>query len=95
MPAKSPQDHKQKSSQRSEVNDAPISFDFDGDSFTMKPSDATSLEFLEALEDEQLIKALRILLGREQASRLFKGRSVEQLESFFELMGEAVDAGNR
>jgi len=91
---KQPQDHQSKSKQRAEVLDEPVTFTFDGDEFTVRPSDATSLEFLEALEDEQLIAALRLLLGREQASKLIKGRKVEQLESFFETMGEAVDTPN-
>lgn len=92
-----PQDRKQKqptSKQRAEALDHPVTFDFDGDSFTVTPSDATSLEFLEALEDEELIKAVRLLLGREQASTLFKGRKIDELETFFEVMSEAVDSGN-
>ena len=95
--AKQPQDRKQKqptNKQRAEALDKEVTFTFDGDDFTVTPSDATSLEFMEALEDEQLIKAVRMLLGHEQASTLFKGRKIDELETFFEVMGEAVDTGN-
>lgn len=95
---KQPQDRKQKqltSKQRDEALDREVTFEFDGDIFAVTPRDATGLEFMEALEDEQLIKAVRLLLGREQASTLFKGRDIEQLETFFEVMGEAVDTGNQ
>lgn len=92
---KQPQDHKPKSKQRDEATDAEVTFTFDGDEFTIKQSDATRLEFLEALEDERVIAALRILLGHEQAARLIKGRDVRALEGFFETVGEAVDSGNQ
>jgi hypothetical protein len=86
--------HAKANARRAEVSDEPIDFDFDGDSFTFKPSDATSLDFLAALEDEELIKACRLLLGREQATKLFHGRSVTDLMPFFDAMGEAADVGN-
>lgn len=89
---KQPQDHRSK--QRIEARDEPVTFVFDGDEFTIKPSAATGLEFLAALEDEQIIAALRHLLGREQAARLIKGRTVEDLEGFFDALGAAVDMGN-
>lgn len=92
--AKKPQDHLPPAKQREEALDRPVTFTFDGDEFTIVPSDATALEFLEALEDEQIIKALRLLLGKEQATRLIKGRKVEALEGFFEAVGEAVGSGN-
>lgn len=87
-----PQDHK--SPQRAEALDEPVTFAYDGEEFTVVPSDATGLEFLAALEDQQIIAALRLLLGHEQAARLIKGRKVEDLEGFFDTMGEAVGVGN-
>jgi hypothetical protein len=86
---------KQKASaRRAEAADEPIAFDFDGEQWTFRPSDATGLEFLAALEDEELIVACRMLLGREQAARLFKGRDVKALYGFFDVMGEAADSAN-
>jgi hypothetical protein len=90
-----PQDHAAPSQQRREALNEPVTFTFDGDQFTVVPSDATSLEFLAALEDEQVITALRLLLGRDQATKLIKGRKVEDLEGFFDAMGEAVGSGNQ
>jgi len=94
MPTKTPQDHLPSAKQRQEALDLPVTFTFDGEDWTCVPSDATSLEFLAALEDEQVIKALRLLLGTDQAARLIKGRKVDALEGFFEAMGEAVGSGN-
>jgi hypothetical protein len=92
--AKKPQDRKQSNQQRAEAMDTPTTFTFDGEEWTVVPNDATSLEFLAALEDNQIITALRVLLGREQAARLIKGRRVEDLEGFFDAMGEVTGSGN-
>lgn len=94
--ARQPQDRKQPkaSAQRVEATNTPVAFTYDGEEWTVSPEDATSLEFLAALEDEEFIKALRVLLGRDQAARLIKGRKVSDLEGFFDAMGEAVGSGN-
>lgn len=87
--AKQPQDHL-----RADVQDTPVTFTWDGEEWTVVPSDATGLEFLSALEDTQIITALRLLLGHDQAARLAKGRKLDALEGFFEALGEAVGSGN-
>jgi hypothetical protein len=94
MPTKTPQDHLPPATARQEALNEPVTFTFDGDEFTVTPSDATGLEFLAALEDQHIIKALRLLLGTEQADRLIKGRKVDALEGFFDTLGEAVGTGN-
>lgn len=93
---KQPQDYKQKAANatRAEQLDEPVTFKYDGDSFTFTPRDATGLEFMAALEDEELIAACRMLLGHEQATKLFTGRTVEDLAGFFDAMGAAVGSGN-
>lgn len=91
---KKPQDRQPTNAQRAEAANSPTTFDFDGEEWTVVPADATALEFLAALEDNQIIGALRFLLGHDQAGRLIKGRRVEDLEGFFEAMGEAVGTGN-
>lgn len=91
---KKPQDRKPTDQARAEALNTPAAFDFDGEEWTITPADATSLEFLAALEDERIITALRLLLGPDQAARLIKGRRVEDLEGFFDAMGEAVGSGN-
>lgn len=101
--AKQPQDHKKKkNTQRAEVENHAITFPWDGEDWTVKASDMTSLEFLAALEDAEadddpgaVIRAMRALLGREQAARLFKGRQVEHIAEFFTAAGEAAGTGNR
>jgi hypothetical protein len=92
-----PADHKSKKktkAQRAEVADTPQTFTWDGEEWTVAPSDATGLEFLAALEDERMVSALRYLLGEEQAARLIKGRKLTQLINFFEVMGEELEVGN-
>lgn len=91
---KKPQDHLAPNAVRAEALNSPVSFSFDGQDWTVVPADATSLEFLAALEDERIIAALRILLGEDQAALLIKGRNATDLEGFFDAMGEAVGSGN-
>lgn len=92
---KPPTDHLTKGNQlRDDVLDNPVTFTWDDQDWTVVPSDATSLEFLAELEDTRIVSALRLLLGREQAGRLIKGRKVDELEGFFEAMGEATGSGN-
>jgi hypothetical protein len=92
-----PQDHrpKQDNPQRAEAQDRPLTFTWDGEDWTILPSRVTGLEFLAALEDEEIIKALRLLLGKEQAARLIKGRRAEDVEPFFNAAGEAAGTGNQ
>lgn len=98
-PTKKPQDHKpKKTAQRAQVEaeqpDAVVNLDYDGEQWTVRHADATGLEFLAAIEDEEFITAVRMLLGREQAARFFKGRNVAHVAEFFDLLGEAVGSGN-
>ena len=93
-PKKSAAEHAKQSARRAEAGNEPIDFEYDNELWTFTPIDATGLEFLAALEDEELVLACRLLLGREQASRLFKGRRVEDLHGFFDTMGEAFGGVN-
>jgi hypothetical protein len=102
-----PQDHKPKkkkgkSAQRAEVDNDPITFEWDGETWEFDPANGTGLEFMAALEDADnggdpggLIRAMRILLGRDQASRLFKGRDASDIFGFFGAAEEAAGLGNR
>lgn len=96
---KQPQDRKPKQSktnaQRAEAEDRDITFEYDGEEWTVEASRAKQLEFLAALEDEDYIVAMRLVLGRDDATRFFRGRSVEDIGKWFDALGEAVDSGNR
>lgn len=88
--------------QRDEAGDRTVTFEWDGGKWTFKPSAGRSLEYLAALEDADsgedvtgIIRALRLLLGREQAAKLFKGRTSDQINPFFEAAGKAAGTGNR
>lgn len=92
--AKRPQDRRPTNAARAEAENTPTTFEWDGEEWTVTPAEAQGLEFLAALDDEEIITAMRLLLGREQAARLFKGRKVDDLQHFFETMGEEVGVGN-
>lgn len=98
---KQPQDHKPKSSkskstpQADEALDREVTFEYDNEEWTVRAGDATGLEFLAAIEDEDYINAMRLILGRDEAARFFKGRNVEHIGGWFDALGEAVDSGNR
>lgn len=94
---KQPQDHKQstKNTQRDEAEERTVTFEYDGDEWSVQSADVKQLEFLAALEDESYIVAMRLALGSEQAARFFKGRKLEDIGAFFDAMGEAVGSGNR
>lgn len=87
--------------QRDEATDGSVTFEWDGEEWTFKPSDGTRLEYLAAIEDADsgydvtgIVRALRILLGRPQAERLFAGRSTDQVNDFFDACGKAAGTGN-
>lgn len=103
---KQPQDRKPKSkpksstsstgnAQRDEAEDRDITFEYDGEEWTVRAASAKQLEFLAALEDEDYIVAMRLVLGRDDAARFFRGRSVEDIGRWFDALGEAVDSGNQ
>lgn len=94
---KQPQDHKRKqpSKQRAEAQELDVRVEYDDDAWTVSPAAMKQLDFLAALEDEEYITAMRLLLGRDDAARFFKGRSVEDVGGFFDALGEAADSGNR
>ena len=95
---KTPQDHKpahKVNPAMMEAYDTPQTFTWDGEEWTVVPSAATALEFLAALEDDRIIAALRLLLGKEQAARLIKGRHADIILDFFETMNRDVSLGNQ
>lgn len=87
--------------QRAEVEDRPITFEWDGEEWSYPRANATSMEFLSVLDDADahgsdilFLRAMKLLLGREQADRLFKGRDASVLMDFFVAAGEAGQSGN-
>lgn len=95
---KQPSDYKQKqkpSAQRADAQELDVDVEYDGETYVVAQSNVKRLDFLAAIEDEEYITALRLLLGREQAARLFEGHAVEDVGGFFDALGEAIDAGNR
>jgi hypothetical protein len=64
MPAapRKPQDHKAKA----EAQGADISFQYEGETYTIKRANADNLELMEFVEDDLVFKALRGYLGLDQ-----------------------------
>lgn len=90
-----------KSEQRVEVEDTSVTFTWDDQEWTFERSKVNALEFLSALDDyandsNALAgpRAMKLLLGREQADRFFHERQAEDIFVFVRAAGEAARAGN-
>ncbi|HET6154362.1 MAG TPA: hypothetical protein VFE15_15565 [Marmoricola sp.] len=51
---------------KAEAKDAPIEFDHEGVHYALTRDDANNLEFFELVEDDNMLRAVRLLLGPEQ-----------------------------
>lgn len=95
------QDHQQPVNAKADAEDIDVTFSWDGEEWTFNTGNANGLEFIAAVEDASdgsdpggMVRAMRILLGHEQAARLFKGRQVPAINDFFDAAGEAGGMGN-
>ena len=69
---------------RAEVTGQPIEFSFDGELYTIEPSIEWDLGVLEAVEEDRIVTAVRLMLGAEQWSRFrSKPRVVRDLNDLF------------
>lgn len=103
---KKPEDHKAKAAldatKAEATGDAqPVSFVFDGETYTIDADAADDLELMEYIEDEKYILALRGYLGAEQWRRFKdghrneKGRvTAERAGEFLQALTEAIGSGN-
>lgn len=65
--------------------------EYDGETYSVPPTMEWDLDVLEALEDGQIVKAVRSLLGEEQYTKFkFKKRTVADLNELFEEIGKAA-----
>jgi hypothetical protein len=78
-----------------------VSFEYEGESYTIDRDNMNNLELFEAIEDEQYIKATRGFLGKDQwtkfkdAHRDDQGRvPMEPLEGFLQSMMDALGSKN-
>jgi hypothetical protein len=73
-----------------------VSFEHDGQTYSVPPASEWGVETLEAFEDGKIIATVRTLLGDEQWSKYkAKGRKVTDLVSLFEAIQAAtVGPGN-
>jgi hypothetical protein len=69
---------------KTEALDEAISFDFDGETYSVPPAREWDLDALEAYEDGQIARTCRSLLGADQwATFRSKKRTVGDLEDLF------------
>jgi hypothetical protein len=94
---------KKKSGQRAEAQDEGqvVTFTFDDEEWTFERAKANDLEFLSALDDfandDNALagpRAMKVLLGRDEAARFFKERQAVDIFPFVRAAGEAATAGN-
>lgn len=81
--------------QRADATDQPVTFIFDGDSYTVPPVAEWDLDILEAVEAQTFTVAARHLLGDKQYAAFRKTHTkVADLNGLFEVLGEATMGGN-
>jgi hypothetical protein len=102
---KAPEDHKAKSTAAAKAEATgeaqPMSFEFDGETYTIDADAADDLELMEYIESEKYILALKGYLGAEQWNRFKdthrndKGRvTASRAGDFLQALTEAIGAGN-
>jgi hypothetical protein len=103
--AKAPEDHKPAATAAAKAEAAgdpqPVSFEFDGETYTIDADAADDLELMEYIEGEKYILALKGYLGAEQWQRFKdthrndKGRvTASRAGDFLQALTEAIGAGN-
>lgn len=79
-----------------------ITFEYDGETYTIDEDAVDNLELFEAIEDEKYLTAARGFVGRDQWQR-FKDRyrdpvtgrvPMEPVQGFLQTMMEAIGQGN-
>ncbi|MGW0504143.1 hypothetical protein [Micromonospora sp. NPDC003241] len=66
-------------------------FEFDGETYAVAPTDQWDLGALDAIEDGRILAAVRIILGAEQVDRFrAKPRTFGDLNSFFDAAQKAA-----
>lgn len=76
---------------KAEAQDADVTFEYDGEPYTIKPMNKMPLEFLEAIEDGKMIRAVKSMLGEEQYRKFSaKPRIVEDLNNLLTASTNAV-----
>ncbi|GAA2843898.1 hypothetical protein Acy02nite_68460 [Actinoplanes cyaneus] len=81
---------------RAEATDQPTTFVYDGETYTIAPSKDWDLDALDAMEEGQIVKPVKLILGTEQwATFKAKRRTIGDLNDMFEALQKAAGlAGN-
>lgn len=76
---------------RAEALSRPITFEYDGESYTIAPAAEWPLEVLDEFEDGRLTSCVRVLLGDDQWSRFrSKPRTLGDLNNLFDAAQRAA-----
>lgn len=81
---------------KSEAVNAPVEFEFDGETYTVPPSKEWDLDALEAFESGRVLTFIASILGKDQYATFRKvPRKVADAEALFDAIQEALGiAGN-
>lgn len=80
---------------KAEAKSEMVSFEFDGDTYSVAPADEWDLDVLEAFEDGKVVATVRALVGPAGwATYKSKPRKVKDLDAFFTAIQEALGLGN-
>jgi tRNA U38,U39,U40 pseudouridine synthase TruA len=84
-----------KDTKKNDALGTPTEVEFNGETYSVPPSDDWDIDVLEAIDDQKMTHALKALLGEDQYAKFRKSnRKVSALGEFMNVAGEAVKAGN-
>jgi hypothetical protein len=101
MPAQTPDPAEEKSTAvkaavtEATEEDKPISVEFEGQTYTVETSRLSSIDFFEAMQDNNFALMIRAMLGPAQW-KLFKSRhtDITALSAFSDAFGKQAGTGN-
>lgn len=71
-----------------------VTFTFNGDSYTLPPSDDWDVEVMEHFEDGNPVIAVRALLGEQWGEFKVKNPKVKDITDFADVLGKELGSGN-
>lgn len=81
-----------KATLKAEANNDNVTFEYDGDSYTVPTSKNWPLEAVEAQESNKILGFLKELLGEDQYATLRKGaKTLDDIDSFAKEMFKALE----
>lgn len=78
------------SGRSAEAKGKPVTFTYEGESYTVAPQAEWPLDVAELIEDQKFFGAARAILGNEQWGKFKAAHTMGDVEPFFAALGEAI-----